>query len=184
VNDHLISRQLQRRRCREFRWVGLLAVALAASACGKAPPPTLPPFPPPAPLTIAASPEAKVKAPMTLSASADTNPDASGRPSPVVVRVYQLRTDASFNGAEFFALFDDDQKVLGPELITRDEFVLAPSERRTIEVTVAGDARFVGAVAAFRDIRNSQWRVVVPAPRTGMTIDVQRARIVLSVAAE
>lgn len=120
---------------------------------------------------------------MTLAAAADTNPDATGRPSPVVVRVYQLRTDAAFAGADFFALFDDDQKVLGPELISRDEFVLAPAEQRTMEVTVSDETRYVGAIAAFRDIRNAQWRVLVPASRKGLAVAVERARIILSVAA-
>src|SRR5262245_37702072 len=105
---------------------------LASGACAKAPPPAALP-----PITIAAPPESKTKASMTLAASADTNPDSSGRPSPVVVRVYQLKTDAAFKGAEFFALYDDDQKVLGQELISRDEFVLGPSERKTIDVAVS-----------------------------------------------
>lgn len=151
-------------------------------ACGKKPAPVAV-APPPAPLTMAAPPEAKVKAAMTLAASADTNPDASGRPSPVVVRVYQLKTDAAFAGADFFALFDDDQKVLGPELISRDEFVLAPAEQRKMDVTVAPETRYVGAIAAFRDIRNAQWRVLVPASSKDLTLAVERARIVLSVAA-
>lgn len=153
-------------------------VACAAAGCGKAPPQPIEP-----PLTIAARPDAKVKAPMTIAASADTNPDSSGRPSPVVVRVYQLKSDAAFTAAEFFALFDDDQKVLGPELISRDEFVVAPAERRTMDVVVSSDTRYVGAIAAFRDIRNSQWRgLVVPTLRKGLTVTVERARIVLSVA--
>ena len=157
---------------------------LAAGACAKAPPPPALP-----PLTIVAPPEAKApevntKAPMTLAASADTNPDGAGRPSPVVVRVYQLKTDAAFKGADFFALFDDDQKVLGQELISRDEFVLTPSEKRTIDVTVARDARYVGAVAAFRDIRNAEWRGLVPAPRAGLNLTVERTRLVLSVIEE
>lgn len=156
--------------------VSALAVMLAAGACAKAPPP--PPSLPP--ITIAAPPETKTKAAMTLTASADTNPDATGRPSPVVVRVYQLKTDAAFKGAEFFALFDDDQKVLGAELISRDEFVLAPAERRTIDVSVSGETRFVGALAAFRDIRNAQWRGLVPAPRSGLNVTIERARVVVS----
>lgn len=154
---------------------GPLAAALALAACAKAPP-----KPPDAAMTIAADAEAKVKAPMTISASADANPDATGRPSPVVVRVYQLRAEAAFKAAEFFALFDDEQKVLGPELISRDEFVLAPSERRTIDVAVSGQTRYVGAIAAFRDIRNAQWRTLVPAPRKGLTVSVEGTRLVLS----
>ena len=162
-----------------------LIVAMAAAGCGKVPPPAPPAQPAAAPpsITIAAPVEAKVRAIMTITAGADTNPDATGRPSPVVVRVYQLKTDASFNGAEFFALFDDDQKVLGAELISRDEFVLTPAERRTIDVIVSDQTRFVGAIAAYRDIRNSQWRALATAaPRKGLNIDVGRARVTLSLA--
>jgi type VI secretion system protein VasD len=150
-----------------------LAAVLIMTGCGKGAPPPIVIAPPPKPAPAA----------LTIAASADTNPDATGRPSPVVVRVYQLKGDAAFTGAEFFPLFDDDQKVLGAELISRDEYVLAPSEKRIIEVAVSDDARFVGAIAAFRDIRNAEWRVLVPAARNGMlTVAVERARVVLSVA--
>src|SRR5215510_3376776 len=154
-----------------------VAVMAASVACGKTPPPAALP-----PITIAAPPETKTKSAMTLTASVDTNPDANGRPSPVVVRVYQLKTDAAFKGAEFFALYDDDMKVLGPEMISRDEFVLAPSEKKTIDVAVSKETRFVGALAAFRDIRNAQWRGLVVVPqRSSFNVAVERARIVLSV---
>lgn len=153
------------------------AIALAAAACAKAPP-ALPPAP--SAMTIAAADDAKVKAPMTIAASADANPDSSGRPSPIVVRVYQLKTDAAFTASEFFPLFDDEQKVLGAELISRDEFVLAPAEQRTIDVALSGETRYVGAIAAFRDIRNAQWRVLVPTPRQGLTVAVEKARIVVN----
>jgi type VI secretion system protein VasD len=151
-----------------------LAAVLIMTGCGKgAAPPPIVIAPPPKPIPAA----------LTIAASADTNPDDTGRPSPVVVRVYQLKGDAAFTGAEFFPLFDDDQKVLGAELISRDEYVLAPSEQRIVEVAVSDDARFVGAVAAFRDIRNAEWRVLVPAsPNAVMTVAVERARVLLSVA--
>jgi type VI secretion system protein VasD len=157
---------------------------MATAGCGKAPPaavPTLPPAPPPAVLTIAAAPEATVKAPMTLSASADVNPNATGRPSPVVVRVYQLRTDTKFVSSDFEPLYADDERVLGQERISMNEFVLRPGESTpSIDVTVSGETRFVGVIAAFRDIRNAQWRGVVRAPRNGLTIVVERARVVVT----
>ena len=159
-----------------------MAIALIAAACAKAPPPPEP-TPPPA-MTIKAAGDAKVKAPMTISAAADTNPDSSGRPSPVVVRVYQLKTDAAFTAAEFFPLFDDEQKVLGAELISRDEYMLAPAESRTIDVALSAETRYVGAIAAFRDIRNAQWRGLVVTPRKGLTVSVERARVVVTAAAE
>ena len=120
---------------------------------------------------------------LTFAAVADTNPDANGRPSPVVVRIYQLRADTAFGAAEFFALYDDEMKALGPELIARDELVLSPAERRTVELPVSSEARFVGVIAAYRDIRNAQWRLVVPAPlKNNTTVAVERARLLYSVA--
>jgi type VI secretion system protein VasD len=143
-----------------------IALVLVASACAKGGPPK------PSTTRIA------------LSASADANPDGSGKPSPVVVRVYQLKGDTAFAAADFFALYDDEMKVLGPELIGRDEFVLTPAEKRTVEMSVSGAARFIGIIAAFRDIRNSQWRVVVPAPlrKDDATLSVERASVQFALA--
>jgi type VI secretion system protein VasD len=143
------------------------ALVLVTMACASAPP----------------QPPKPAKTRLTIAATADSNPDGSGRPSPVVVRVYQLKADTAFNGAEFFALFDDEMKVLGPDLIGRSEYLLAPSEKRTMELDVSADAHFVGLIAAYRDIRNAQWRTIVPAPlkRDEVTIAVERARIAFSV---
>jgi type VI secretion system protein VasD len=98
----------------------------------------------------------------------------------VVVRVYQLRTDAAFTAASFADLYENEEKALGAELISRDEFVMEPKQSRTLDVAIAGDTRFVGAIAAFRDILNAEWRVLVPAPRKGLTVAVERGRLLLS----
>jgi len=134
-------------------------------------------------IACASAPPKPARTRLTVAASADTNPDASGRPSPVVVRIYQLKADTAFNAAEFFALFDDEMKVLGPDLIGRSEYTLAPSERRTMEVDVSADAKFVGIIAAYRDIRNAQWRTIVQAPlkKDDVTVAVERSRVVFSV---
>jgi type VI secretion system protein VasD len=151
-----------------------IAVAvLLAAGCAKAPPA------PPA-MTIAAGANASRRASMTIAAAADVNPDVNGRPSPIVVRIYQLRTDAAFGKAEFFALFDDEQKILGEELISRDEFMVAPGEKRTLDIALAGETRFVAALAAFRDIRNAQWRGILETPKGGVTVGIERAGVALT----
>jgi type VI secretion system protein VasD len=155
----------------------LSAVAVALSACGKTPPPQPPQLPP---ITIAAPPETKVKAVMTLDVSRDVNPDASGRPSPVIVHVYQLRGDAAFQRVEFFDLMDDSVKALGEVLISRDEFSLQPGERRMLDVTVANEAAFVGVAAEYRAFRTAEWRAIVPAPRQAFTVSVEKARVAVA----
>jgi len=165
---------------------GRLAVALftggmlaLGAGCRKAPPVAPPAIPPPS-ITIAAPPDTKIKASMSLAASGDVNPDGSGRPSPVVIRVYQLRTDALFSKADYFTLFGEDEKALGQELISRDEYTLDPSERRSVDIVVANETRFVGVFAGFRDSRNTQWRALIPSPKKGFTVTVERARVALS----
>ncbi len=151
-----------------------LACAAAAAGCAKK-------APPPAPIVIAAPVEPKlVSTKVAIAATADINPDATGRPSPVVLRVYQLRDGDKFRNADFFALYDDDQKVLGSELLSRQEFMLSPSASQTVDVNVAADAKFLGAIAAFHDIRTAQWRVIMPAPHNGFSVAVERARIVVT----
>jgi type VI secretion system VasD/TssJ family lipoprotein len=52
-----------------------------------------------------------------------------------------------------------------------------------MELDVSADARFVGIVAAYRDIRNAQWRTLLQAPlrNDDVTVTVERARVVFSV---
>ena len=118
--------------------------------------------------------------------SADVNPDSQNRPSPVVVRLYQLKDDAAFKDADIFALFDKEQATLAAALVSREEYQLAPGEHRSVDLQLSHDARFVGVVAAYRDIRNAQWRAQIGAPDKGLisiakknkiTVAVDRARV-------
>jgi type VI secretion system protein VasD len=104
-----------------------------------------------------------------LTASTDLNPDGSGRPSPVVVRVFELRTESEFNGAEFFALYEREKQALSATLVGSQELVLQPGETRQLYLTVPRETRYVGVVAAYRDIRGARWRAVARAPRKTWT---------------
>ena len=142
-------------------------------------------------LALAACAAKPVKARLSIAAAANSNPDAGGRPSPVVVRVYQLKDDAAFVNADFFAIFDKEEATLAGSLVGREEFLLTPGDKRTEEFGVSREAKFVGVAAAFRDIRNSQWRVLQPAPKKGLvnivkkdalTIVVEKTSVTLAIA--
>ena len=157
----------------------LLVVALFVGGCKHAPPPKPPPPPPEPDKTF-----------LSVAARADVNPDASGRPSPVVLRVYQLKDDAAFKDADFYALFDKEQATLAASLIARKEFVLEPGDKRNVEFPVPDDAKFVAVVAAFRDIRNADWRALTQAPKKtfkkivrkdAVSVTVEQSRVTLKV---
>ncbi len=56
----------------------------------------------------------------TLVVAQDVNPDRAGRPSPIVVRIYQLKEEGAFNNADYFALMDKEQETLGASLVSRE----------------------------------------------------------------
>jgi type VI secretion system protein VasD len=98
----------------------------------------------------------------TVVANANTNPDARNRPSPVVVRVYELKAPAAFESADFFSLFEKDQATLAADMLAKDEFVLQPGQSRTIERPGKVETRYVAVMAGFRELERSVWRGVVP----------------------
>jgi type VI secretion system protein VasD len=98
----------------------------------------------------------------TIQASQQVNPSASKRPSPLLLRVYELKTAAVFNSADFMSLYQRDKTELGADMLGKEEFVLAPGESKTFSKTLALDTRFLGVVAAYRDVEHAKWRSIVP----------------------
>ncbi|MET0335398.1 MAG: type VI secretion system lipoprotein TssJ [Rhizobacter sp.] len=98
----------------------------------------------------------------TVVASAQVNPDARRRPSPVVVRVFELKAPTLFEQADFVSLFERDQATLAAELVSREEFVLRPGDSKPITKPLAPETKFIGVMAAFRELERARWRAVVP----------------------
>ncbi len=94
--------------------------------------------------------------------SATVNPDAGGRATPVVVRVYGLKTLDPFQSADFFSLYEDDRGLLGASMLYREERLMNPGEQWRLEAKLPPETRYLGVVAAFREIDRAQWRSVVP----------------------
>jgi type VI secretion system protein VasD len=93
-----------------------------------------------------------------LHADKALNPDLNGRPSPLVVRLYELKSLSVFNNADFFNLFEQDVALLGDELQMRDELAFQPGETKTLERDLRVDTRYIGLIGAYRDIENARWR--------------------------
>jgi type VI secretion system protein VasD len=141
-----------------------LAMVLAAgvSGCGSAP---------------AKPAEAKAR----IAATAQVNPNSSGRPSPIHVRIFQLKEDGAFVDADFWALVDKETETLGTSLVQRLEFDLTPGESKDFPLKISPDARVLGVMAEFADYRNAQWRVVAKAPNKTLTDLVKKDRVTVTI---
>lgn len=113
------------------------------------------------------------------------NPNAEGRPSPVTLRLYQLRDREAFMEASLQDLARRDTETLGGALLGRDSFELCPveeseaqaldgdmscqGEEQAVTLTFSPEARYLAAMAEFFDVRDptAQWRAVAALPRDG-----------------
>ncbi|MCU7802561.1 MAG: type VI secretion system lipoprotein TssJ [Candidatus Thiodiazotropha sp. (ex Lucinoma annulata)] len=107
-------------------------------------------------LTMGCSSVSSVK--VSMNADNSVNPDINGRPSPIVARIYELKSLSVFNNADFFNLFEQDVALLGEEMLMRDELHFQPGEVKTLTRDLQPDTRFVGVIGAYRDIENATWR--------------------------
>ena len=123
-----------------------ICVILMVAACNpfkkKKPPP------PPEPTRVV----------LEFEAAGNINPNPEGRASPLVLRIYQLKSYSKFEDADFFALYEKDEEVLGGELVNKEEILLKPNEKRTVFYETSDDTRTIGVIGAFRDHEQSQWK--------------------------
>ena len=135
------SLQLGHRRS----WSALasLVLACALAACGTSPP---------KPARVEGS----------IAAAPGLNPSVNNRPSPVLLRIYELRSPTAFNQADFMSLYQSDQATLAADLVAREETMLQPGEVRPISKQLSPETRFIGVVAVYRNLERATWRAVVP----------------------
>lgn len=133
-------------------WLPALgALSLALTACSTAP----------------AQPE-QMKLDLAIKAKDTLNPDDKGRASPVLVRLYELKTSSTFENADYYSLNAADRTVLTRDLLVRDEFILRPGEFRDIERKLDPDTQVLGLLVGYRDLGKATWRTVYklpPAPK-------------------
>ncbi|MGO1768068.1 type VI secretion system-associated lipoprotein [Advenella sp. S44] len=142
-----------------------------------------------------ASTESKMAVPYIVELKADSqvNPNASGKPSPIKITIYELKSTNAFDTANYFALMKDPRAVLGDQMLEVNSSIIKPGSTEEIKASGNTQAKAIGIVASYRDLNNSQWRLVVDLPEAETTnfykfwqfspnearirVDVQRAAI-------
>ena len=106
---------------------------------------------------------------LTLNGSDELNPDLNGRPSPIVLRLIELKHPVAFETADFFSLYQRPKEALSPDMVVLEELELRPGEQREMKLSVQPGSRYVGVLAAYRDLPEASWRYVIAVPPQGRT---------------
>lgn len=95
---------------------------------------------------------------LTLEATDNVNPDINGRPSPLVVKVYELQEVSNFKNADFFQLFDDVDSILGSDLLDKKEYELSVGQSIVIEKELVEGVSYIAVFASYRDVNKAKWK--------------------------
>ena len=118
-----------------------------------------------------------------ISASSDINPDIEGRPSSVIVRVYQLTNKINFENATYDELFQSNHNALGTEFITLNEYFVDPSTTNEVELKISENAKYIGVVVGYRSVDMVTWRTVKTVPEesfwrgSGLEIKIEKLSV-------
>jgi type VI secretion system protein VasD len=76
---------------------------------------------------------------------------------------------------------DREQEALGTSLVAREEYELQPGESRTWDLKIPPEVHFLGVAAGYRDLANSSWKAVMPAPRKRRNVTFDVGKSVVSI---
>lgn len=98
---------------------------------------------------------------LTMTADADLNPDLANRPSPMVIKLVEMKSHTAFENADYFSLVGNTKSVLGPDFVAEETLPIRPGERKQFKLRLHPDAGFIGVIAEYRTIDKAVWRYVL-----------------------
>ena len=99
---------------------------------------------------------------IALVAERNLNPDSSGQPLSVVVRVYQLKDKGRLETADYNSIWKSDRETLSDDFLDRQERVIQPDAQEMLEIKAHPMAAYLGVVALFQNPVGDTWRKVIP----------------------
>lgn len=134
---------------RELPLIGLLVLAAGCPA----PPPAV--APPPCNTQIVT---------LTVFSSDLINPNEGAKTRPVVLRLYQLRSDVKLFNASYDDLLLRDAEVLGDDALRSDEVEVFPGDRVQVQFERNPEANFLAGVALFQFPRGQSYKTFYEFP--------------------
>lgn len=99
----------------------------------------------------------------------DVNPDDDKKPSPLFVRMYQLKSTKMFDRANFIDLYEKDKEVLGADMISKQILRrIKPGESRDENFVLNKETHYIGLYAEFLQYKNSSFKLLIPVVPTNV----------------
>ncbi|MCP4321111.1 MAG: type VI secretion system lipoprotein TssJ [Psychromonas sp.] len=115
---------------------------------------------------------------LTFVVEDNINPDDSKEPSPVIVRMYELKSTKLFENSNFIDLYERDVEVLGKSMITQQSLkAIKPSEARTANFVLSKDTKYIGLYVEFLQYEDAKYKVTIPIAQTNVVSSSAKVQI-------
>lgn len=113
-----------------------------------------------------------------ITAGEDINPNHDARSSPLVIRLYELKSPGGFQDADFIDIYERDEELLANSLVARHLLkAVVPGEQRQERLVLRPDTTHVGLFAEFSEYRGSGYKVSFPVTQHNVIRDVVRVSL-------
>ncbi|WNO08067.1 type VI secretion system lipoprotein TssJ [Teredinibacter sp. KSP-S5-2] len=115
---------------------------------------------------------------LNLIVDSDINPDEQNRPSPLFIRLYQLKSTKMFNKSDFIDLYERDEEILGADFVSKQELKrLVPGQSRIEKFVLEEDTQYIALFAQFFKYKDANYKLVFPVTSNNVIRDSVKVRI-------
>lgn len=115
---------------------------------------------------------------LKFTADANINPDDNNSPSPLYVRMYELKSDKLFKRADFLDIYERDKTVLGSDMIAKHRLKrIVPGEHREKDYVLDKNTHYVGLFAEFQRYKNATFKVIIPVDPTNVVASTSAVHV-------
>ena len=100
---------------------------------------------------------------------ADVNPDDQNTPSPIVIRMYELKCPKMLEKVNFIDLYEQDAQILGDDMVSKQRLKhLLPGQKRKDKFVLNNETKYIGLFAEFLKYKNSAYKLIIPETQNNM----------------
>jgi type VI secretion system protein VasD len=115
---------------------------------------------------------------LSFQVDSDINPNESGRPAPVFVRLYELKSPKLFNEVGFIDILERDQEVLGADFAAKRVLKpFSPGHNRVERMVLGPETKAVGLYAEFLRYKGARYKVLIPVVTHSLTTNSARIHL-------
>lgn len=109
---------------------------------------------------------------------ANINPDDNGKPAPLFIRLYELKSNKMFEKADFIDLYERDEETLGGDFLSKVSLKpFTPGQDRVEKMVLSPDAQYVGLFAEFLRYKGSSYKIIFPVVSNNVFTNSAKIRI-------